>query len=53
MKYNVRFGFNIGFDDIPSIAQKPVVGVLNDMAGKVGCLVDALESEGCRIGLFK
>ena len=38
MKYNVRFGFNIDFDNIPSIAQKPIVGVLNDLAGKVSGL---------------
>ncbi|NWF73353.1 MAG: hypothetical protein HXY51_09990 [Nitrospirae bacterium] len=53
VKYSVGFGFNIGFDDIPVIAGKPIIGVLNDMASIVDRLIDEMESEGCRIGLFK
>lgn len=50
--YRVGFAFNIGLDDIPLIAGKPIIGVLNDMASIVDSLLDQLESEGCRIGLF-
>jgi hypothetical protein len=53
VKYRVSFKFNIGLDDISGIAGKPIVGVLNDMAKIGDSIIDALESESCRIGLFK
>jgi hypothetical protein len=53
VKYKVGFAFNIGFDDIPVIAGKAIIGVLNDMASIVDRIVAGIESEGRRIGLFR
>lgn len=52
VKYEVRFAFNIGLDDLPVLAGKPITGVLNDMACQVEHIVTEIEAEGRKIGLF-
>lgn len=49
----VQFQYSIAFDDIPFLAGKGIVDVLNGMARIVDRLINELESEGCRVGLFK
>jgi len=50
--YKVRFEFNIGFDGIPVLAGKDIIGALTDMTSKVDRVVTGIEAEGRRIGLF-
>ncbi|HJS66812.1 MAG TPA: hypothetical protein VJ760_05710 [Nitrospiraceae bacterium] len=51
-RYNARFSFNIGFEDIPIIGRKPLIGILNEMASIVDGILMGLKAETNRIGLF-
>jgi hypothetical protein len=49
--YNVSLAFNVGLDDIPSIAGNPICGALNAITRKIDYIVTELELEARRIGL--
>jgi hypothetical protein len=52
VKYKFSGAFNVCLNDIEVVANKPVTGLLNRMAGMVESIITGLEAESSRIGLF-
>jgi hypothetical protein len=52
-KYNFQFSFFVAFNDIQIVDGKPILGVIDELCGKVERIVVCIEAESRRIGLIK
>jgi|SRR5208282_1760114 len=52
-KYNFHFRFSVAFNDIQVVDGEPVLGVLDDLCGKVESILVCIEAESRRLGIVK
>jgi hypothetical protein len=51
--YNFHFRFSVAFNDIQVVDGQPVLGVLDELCGKVESIFLCIEAECRRLGIIK